>query len=282
MRPTISEWGALGAAVALIVTSLVVVGTRDTAETTAASPLTQEFEPPATTAPPGATPRPAAGGRATARPDATAPSTIQTTAAPPATPPRGTAGPPALGTYVYAETNPEGTQDSTFEVTSQGGGRRVENHDSGRAVSEVEWRPDAKYVRVSTFRTPGGDVRCDWNPDFVQFKFPLRRGIAWTIDSRCRPNATSTIAVKGSARVTGARQRTVGGERVAVWVVISDVTFTFSGNGASFSQAVHDEEDFAPSHGLTVFDVLTTTGTAPSGEQSRRRTTRVLKSLRPA
>ena len=282
MRSRPSDLGVLSVAMAVIVTALVAIGTRGSSEPGTAAPLADETtspEPTPTHSPPPARPGAPAGTDQGVR--STPPAAIRPSGAPTPAAPSSTASATALGTYEYSETNPEGTSDSTLEVTSQGGARRVENHDSGRAVSEVEWRRDGKYVRVSTFRTPGGDVRCDWNPDFVQFKYPLRRGASWAVQSSCRPNATTTLSVKGSGRVTEARERTVGGRRVSVWVVTSDVTFTFTGGGASQTLVLHDVEDFAPSHGLTVYDVLTTTATDPSGERSERKTTRVLKSLSP-
>lgn len=73
----------------------------------------------------------------------------------------------------------------------------------------------------------------------------------------------------------------VGGIQVATWIIITDAKITFSGNGTSFSEKIHDDEDFAPDHGIAVRDVLTTTGTDPSGQQSSEKTTRELKSLTP-
>jgi hypothetical protein len=67
---------------------------------------------------------------------------------------------------------------------------------------------------------------------------------------------------------------------VDTWVIVTDATIRFAGNGTSFSQAIRDEDHFAPAYGVTVHEIATTTDTDPGGQTSNHRVARELKSLK--
>jgi hypothetical protein len=194
----------------------------------------------------------------------------------------GPVKPPIPGKYLYDENDQGQTSSSSLEITDQGSGKMIENLDDGGQIDEVTWTAHAKYDDATTFGGGGGSIRCDWNPDFFQYVFPLHVGSSWTEKSSCHPNATVAFAVSGTSRVTGTKRVTVGAEQVDTWVVITDATITFGANGRSFTRKIHDEDDFAPDHGITVHEVEASSGTDPStGQPSSDNVTRQLKNLTP-
>jgi hypothetical protein len=143
------------------------------------------------------------------------------------------------------------------------------------------WRANGKYETATTFSFPNGSFRCTWNPEFAEYEFPLRRGSSWHVQATCHPNAQSSITLSGTSRVMSQQRATVGGTPVDTWTIVTDATIRFTGNGASFTETIRDEDHFAPAYGVTVHEVATTTDTDPSGQQSHDQTTRDLKNLKP-
>src|SRR5207253_3821368 len=152
----------------------------------------------------------------------------------------------------------------------------------GSTIDEVVWYASGKLETATTFSFTSGSIRCVWNPRFVEYKFPLRIGSSWTVHTTCRPNGKSSITLDGTSRVVAQERRAVGGATVDAWIIATDATIKFTGNGSSFSEAIRDEDHFAPAYGLTVHEVATTTDTDRSGLQTRNRTVRDLQSLKPA
>ena len=124
-------------------------------------------------------------------------------------------------------------------------------------------------------------VRCDWNPDLLEYEFPLRAGASWPERSSCHPSSTSTFSVDGTARVSGPEHLSVGGGSVVTWIVTFDGTLRVQGDTQSFSETIHDEDHFSPDHGITVKEVTNTTDTDPSGKQTKDSETRYLENLSP-
>jgi hypothetical protein len=279
VRTSVPEGVGLAVAAIVLVVSLVVVATRSPSKTSSDGAMSTATPAPSVTeGPSSATPASSAAHAANSAAPTRAPAAATTTAAPVRA---GAAVPPKPGRYEYTETDSSGPKTSTLDITSHGGGKQTENTDSGSAIDEVEWRPDGKYELATTFSFQAGSFRCDWNPDFVQYKFPLRRGSSWKVLTSCHPNAQSTITLSGSSRVSGQQRMTVGGVTVDTWILLTDAKITFSGNGTSFSESLQDEDHFAPRYGITVREIQTTTDTDPSGQQTHNKTTRELKSLKP-
>ena len=278
MRRSVPEGIALVVAVIVIAVSVAVVATRNTSKTSSNTALSSET-PAATREPSSSTPAPSSATKGGA---AVAPTKAPVTAPAPAAPVHaGAPGPPKPGRYEYTETDSNGTKTSTLDITSHGDGRQTEDQDQGNAVDEVAWRPNGKFELATTFGFSNGSVRCDWNPDFVEYRFPLRVGASWSVQTSCHPNPQSSITLSGTSHVMGRHRVTVGRQSVDTWIVVTDATIRFNGTGASFSEMIRDEDHFAPAYGITVHEVATTTDTDPSGQQTHDKTTRDVKSLAP-
>ena len=272
MRPTIPEGVAAAVAAIVIVIAAVTVGTRGPAATSS-----NAAAPPTASAPPavqGSSPA------ATAAPQSRSP---QSSARAPArvAPKAGGPVPPEPGHYEYNETDSNGSRVSTLDITSHGAGRYTENQDTGSAVDEVVWRPTGKIELATTFSFATGSVRCDWTPDFVEYKFPLRVGLSWSVHTSCHPNASSYITLSGTSRVTGHQATAAAGQPVDTWIFVTDATITFKGTGGSFSEAIRDEDHFAPAYGITVREIATTTDTDSTGQKTHDRSVRDITSLKP-
>jgi len=278
VRASFPEGVALAVAAVVLVVAIVGVTTRDTSKTSSGVAVSASASPSSTpqeTASRDAAAAPAGSGEPAPRPPAPAPPVASGPVRPPA------AVPPKPGHYDYSETNSNGTRQSTLVIASQGGGKQTENTDDETTVDEVQWRSNGKFERATTFSFPNGSFRCVWNPEFVEYKFPLRTGSSWTVHTTCHPNAQSSITLDATSRVTGRERRSVAGAAVDAWVIVTDATIKFAGNGASFSEAIRDEDHFAPAYGLTVHEVAVTTDTDPTGVKSRDTTTRDLLRLKP-
>ena len=139
------------------------------------------------------------------------------------------------------------------------------------------------YDLATTFGTPPNGIRCDWNPDWAEYAFPLAAGKSWTVHSTCHPAATASVDIVATLRVTGAERTNVGGVTVDVWVIVTDATITFKGPQATDTEKIHDEDHFAPDHGVTVREKTTSSGTDPStGKATNDTETRDLVSLFPS
>ena len=243
----------------------------------------------------------AAGGPSKVDPNSAAPSatpassasprTIATspppTAAPPTVAPVTASGsvpvpkPPTAGKYEYRETDASGTHTSTLAITDTGPGRQTENTDNGQTIDEVAWGSAGKFDLATTFNVGQGSLRCAWSPVFAQYAFPLKAGKAWAVRSSCHPNTATSITLSGTSRVSGRQRVSVAGTSVDTWIVLTDATITFSGNGVAFTERLHDVDHFAPDRGVTVQEVETTTDRDPSGKQTHDTTTRVLQNVAP-
>lgn len=223
-----------------------------------------EGEPPAS---PGGTSPPGAG--------AGAPST--TTAAPlpppedlgPATDP-GPTKPPRAGVYRYraqsggseneARTTVEnkGTTDAgTNQVLSQRGGEI----DSS---SDAVWRSDGLILLRSSFSFGQTTGECDWDPDFLQLKLPLAKGVAWQMKSSCMVTGfgPSPLLLERTldAKVVDLRRVRVAGTAVDVWVLESTDHIEIAGRVIRQTGTA----SFSPRHGV----VVSSSGTATTDGRS--------------
>lgn len=223
------------------------------------------------------TPKP----KATKKPAVT---TVPTSTAPAATAaatpnpegPSPDATPPKVGVYTYEETTNGETEDTTLRIADAGSGRQEEETDDGTA--EVQWRDEGKYILTAEF----GGFECDFEPDILEIKLPLKKGSSWSFDGKCEPFQGIVVKFKGSSKVTGTEKRTVGDTRVETWVIESKGEVSTDTPQGSFDMKITGSERFDPEHGLFVYSKGTAEGEDPSsGENVKESTTSRLKSLTP-
>ncbi len=226
-----------------------------------------------TPAPPSA----AASPTASAAPQATA------TPAPTSAPTGGLsqAVPPKPGSYRYRETSGGETSEQTLRITDKGAGRQTE--EDGEVTSEVAWRDDGKYIVETTFTAQQGGFRCDWDPDVLEYKFPLASGATWRIKNTCTVAQGFSIEIDSTSRVTGSEKTSAAGQTVDTWIVHSEGTLTFRTPQGSSKQNLTADDRFSPAHGLSVHVSETIRGPDPAtGENVNESSTRELLNLTPA
>lgn len=280
MRSTYDGFALAGASVVVVlsVLALLLGGDNGEKKSTVAQPSSSAVPTPtpfASLAPSAAaTAPPTRGAAATVRP---APTT--SVVAGPVRPKPAHA--PEAGTYTFKRTDASGTADEHLVVEDAGGGRQTERHPD--ITDEVQWSSSGKFARATTFGTPPNGVRCDWNPDWAEYAFPLTAGKSWTVKSSCHPAATASVEIVASLRVTRAERTSVGGTTVDVWVILTDATITFRTPQGTDVEKVQDEDHFAPDHGITVHEKTTSSGTDPAtGKSTNDTETRELVSLYPS
>ncbi len=203
---------------------------------------------------------------------------------------------PRAGTYHYHVTThsdsggdvEDDAYDEDLNVVDLGNGhQRHRSLDGGEIdhVDEVDWRADGRFVTVTRDSDTPGPSDCDWQPDLKTLAFPAAPGTTWQINSSCTitdPDFPEPqhIDFSGTARISGTGKATVGGATVDV------VTIHFDFSDPSSGDTDVSDETFAPSLGLTVEEVETTTGTDQDANGNdvpyKETDTRRLQSLQPS
>lgn len=177
---------------------------------------------------------------------------------------------PQAGTYIY-EWSQRGAEEErgTYEVVITDG----ENGDDGHRqfirrggeeesnTDEVEWRGDGMHILATTFGA-GGQVECDWEPDYRSLATPLKAGATWSYETSCTVSAgdsSATIEQTGEFTVVEQTRIDVAGEAVDVWK-IKGIEDTVS---PSYGQRRNTTAFFSPAHGLMVKTTTSTAATAP-------------------
>ena len=100
-----------------------------------------------------------------------------------------------------------------------------------RSYEERVWRAEGSLLRTEVHfssNTSSDGTReerrseCDWEPDRVQLAFPLEVGREWSWESTCTHRSEegeATTTNKGSGRVTGTRDLSIGGRSVPTFVI---------------------------------------------------------------
>jgi hypothetical protein len=276
MTTIVQERLVLAVASAIVVTAVIAAAVGVPGENDDASPQAA-----ATTAPAAVSP----SSTTTASPSAatTAP-TAATTSAPPKTAASSisaTAAPPKPGDYRYRVVSDGETTEETTRISDGGSGRQTERGEE--VSSEVAWRGDGKFILETTFGQPPESFRCDWNPDVLEYKFPMAAGTSWSIKGSCSPGPGVTIEFDATSRVAGAERIAVAGQNVNTWVVRSEGTLTFRTPQETATQTITSDDRFSPEHGLSVRSTETTRGTDPeTGENIDDRSSREILNLTPA
>lgn len=203
---------------------------------------------------------------------------------------------PRPGTYHYhvathSDSGGDVEDDAYAEdlnVVDLGNGRqRHRSLDDGEIdhVDEVVWRADGRFVAVTRESDTPGSTDCDWEPDLKTLVFPATPGTTWDIKSSCTiadPDIPEPqhIDFTGTARITGTDKSTVG----TTTVDVVKIHFDFSDPDSGDTELV--DETFAPSLGLTIEEVDTSTGTDVDDNGNdvpyKETDTRRIQNLQPA
>jgi hypothetical protein len=119
---------------------------------------------------------------------------------------------------------------------------------SGESVQDHDWTSDQLLT------TSSGP--CRWSPADTTLVLPLRRGASWTSRSRCHDDDGSTTTSTTSSTVKGWTKVTIGGRRVATWVVERSVATVVTSKHATARSWSAVSDFFAPGLGLTVVESM--------------------------
>ncbi len=181
---------------------------------------------------------------------------------------------PKDGTYRYKTTTTGGSQPGEREITTKienkgktGDDTRVTVTKAGSgfdSTNDTSWKPDGVRTLVSHFSFGANKGDCDWEPDALELKLPLAKGVAWTSDTSCMLTGIgpSPIPLSRSikAEVTGLKRVKVASTVVDVWEIQRTETISGGGRSGDTKATVL----YSPKHGIEV-DVQ---GTVTSGEGS--------------
>jgi len=131
---------------------------------------------------------------------------------------------PKPGLYTYTVKMGEESKNGTTRYEDKGKGPNGQNlvvtmKDMGLdSTSDVIWGSSDVKVTKTQLQFGTQSVTCDWEPDHVELKMPLSKGLQWTSTSSCMVG-TATVKRTASATVVDARRVRVAGEEIAVWVL---------------------------------------------------------------
>ncbi len=185
--------------------------------------------------------------------------------------------PPRPGVYRYRVQARGETAEATTTVEDKGsdnvGRNQVLSMKGGGfdSTSDVSWRSDSVVVSRSTFTFGETKSECDWEPDFVQARLPLAKGVAWQSTSSCTTTFAGTPVVITralQAKVVDLRRVRIAGQAVDAWVIETNDRFDFAGRVIEQQGSAL----FSPKHGLVVSE----SGKVTVGAQSSDYTSELL------
>jgi hypothetical protein len=184
--------------------------------------------------------------------------------------------PPAAGSYRYAALSGATEQTAVTRVEDLGAAsgearQAVTEQIAGiELTSRVAWRGgDGGYVLDSTLTTPVGQGVCDWQPDLVELRLPLRVGQTWSSTASCTASGLGlpvTITRTISGRVLGTEEAAIAGRTLAVFRIARSDRIELQGQVAEQQGFVR----FSPALGLAVTDEGTASGGGSVGQPYRR------------
>ncbi len=193
----------------------------------------------------------------------------------------GPTTPPRPGTYRYRFRGSGEERETTTSVESKGtndlGTNQVITQKGGGfdSTSDVSWRKDSVILLKSVFTFGQSRGECDWEPDFVQAKLPLAKGLTWQSKSSCTVTgfgAPIVVTRTLDARVGDLRRVRIVGRSVDVWTI--EGTDRIELAGRVIEQA--GTSLFSPKHGLNVSSSGKATVSGPDGNQSSDYSTELL------
>lgn len=184
--------------------------------------------------------------------------------------------PPAVGVYQFVScTDSSKSADYTIAKGSTADRRLVTQEQAGvEQTTTVQYRGDGSYQESVTLGV-GFAVKCDWDPDVLQYPQPLANGKTWTVESKCTittPQGNVTLRISGSGKVSGRVTTSVGGTAVNAWIV--ETVYKLSTPNGDVNASAR--EYFDPVHGLAVYRHVETKTAQGSGTVDEK-----LKSLTP-
>ena len=153
----------------------------------------------------------------------------------------------------------------------------------GTVANDFEWRPDGGYVTRSLLTFGSVKVDCDWNPDALLVRLPLRRGLDWSVETSCTTTVLgqpATLKLSGQTKVVDAKRVQVAAGTFDVWVVEGSQTLTFRSPSFTVTQERSATSWFSPAVGLNVRESGTGKTSGPDGAKEQRLETELVS--RPA
>lgn len=194
----------------------------------------------------------------------------------------GPTKPPRPGVYRYRAQAGGQENEATTTVEDKGstdaGASQVLSHRGGEidSSSDVTWRKDGLILLRSSFSFGQTTGECDWDPDFLQLKLPLSKGVAWQATSSCMVTGfgPTPVSLKRTldAKVVDLRRVRIAGEAVDVWVLESTDHIEIAGRVMRQSGTT----SLSPRHGI----VVSSSGTASTDGRSSEYATEI-KNLDP-
>jgi hypothetical protein len=140
--------------------------------------------------------------------------------------------------------NPTELRQKVFFTTDEGGGER-----------EEVWQAGGMMVLSESLETRGQKFQCDWEPDILELKLPLKVGQEWNTDSSCTMQGQGVTAQRhrtAKVRVTEIGSSQVAGQTVEVYVINETMTETFGFGTSSSTIETETTTQFASKLGLGV------------------------------
>ena len=187
--------------------------------------------------------------------------------------------PPVAGEYRYRATIDGETREVTTRVEDRGSDGAVVKQlitietQEGSVANDFEWRSDGGYVTRSKLTFGSVQVDCDWNPDAIQVRLPLRRNLEWSGESSCTTTVfgqPATLKLSGQAKVVDAKRVQVAAGTFDVWVVEGRQTLTFTSPSFTVTQEQSGTTWFAPGIGINVRDSGTAKTSGPEGGRDQQ------------
>jgi len=172
-----------------------------------------------------------------------------------------TGTPPKTGTYTFNVTLDAKRSTRDVVVTSEGGSAAATKQgektssDSASSTQHVIWRKDGKYLADIATKQGSNNYDCNFEPDLVEYKFPLKVGAKWSGTSSCTLTI-GAVKVKSTihetATVTGKGEVTIGGRRVKVWIINQVLDSSSEYGTRKYSGQSKRATQYAPEVGLAV------------------------------
>ncbi len=194
----------------------------------------------------------------------------------------GPTSPPRAGLYRYRSRANGSDQETSTTVEDKGatdlGTNQVITQKGGGfdATNDVSWRKDGVLVLRSVFTFGQTKGECDWEPDFLQSRLPLAKGVTWQSVSSCMVSGFGPTPIRLErtldARVDDLRRVKIAGQAVDGWVIESTDRIQVAGRvieqqGSSL---------FSSKHGVVVSSTGKATISGPDGSQTSDYSTELL------
>lgn len=195
----------------------------------------------------------------------------------------GPTSPPRAGVYRYRITGEDGNSaesDTTIRDLRRDDGEVVQEVEGGgggfQSVDTYVWTADQVVVASSVYSFGDDEADCDWEPDVVYAKLPLKKFATWESTSKCAISGFGPTPIvvnrEQTGTVTGLERRRVAGEVLDLWVIDADVEIDATG----FRIDAQTTNWFSPKYGLIVRTEGSGSGGTPTESGSGSFTSEIL------